>query len=115
MQEIQQSPLAHAPLWAGIALAGFGSLLSMVKAVMTPEGVSGGLVAAGGVAVVVYGLYSGAQSKAAKRAEDERDRAMAKRDKAVEELETAKVELYQLRAQRAYCEKHHDQPATRPA
>ena len=82
---------------------------------MTPEGISGGLVAAGGIAVVIYGLYSGAQSKAAKRAEDERDRALTKRDKVIEELEVAKVELYQLRAYKAYCEKHHDPITPRPS
>ncbi len=104
-----ESSGSQLPLWIGTGLAGIGAAIPPLKAVMTAERVSGGLVAAGGIAVVVYGLWSGARERVVRKAREERD-------KAIEELEKQNVELYRLRAKVAYYEQNHERVSPpRPA
>lgn len=94
MDEFLSGKLSDVPLWGGIALASIGSLFGA----MTAEGVSGGMVAAGGVAVVAYGLWSASRDRATKRAFEREQLAYDRLDETIAELEACKLSKIQLQA-----------------
>lgn len=78
----------QAMLWGGSLTAGIGGLFSAISA----EGVSGGLVTAGGIAVVAYGLVSAGRDRATKRAFEREQQAYDRLDAEIMEHQKCKAE-----------------------
>lgn len=79
-------------LWHGIMLAGIGSLIAAI----TAEGLSGTLVAAGGIAIVAYGLWSAGRDKVVQGAlkrESDADRRLTHALSELEQCQTDRIKL----------------------
>lgn len=88
---------------AGAILSGVSiglGAVGTVIATLTAEGLSSLVVAGGGVAVVVYGVYCSGRDKRTRTAERERDEAL-------QAMADVRVELFDLRAWKRRCEKNH--------
>ena len=81
-------------VWGGITLAGIGSILATI----TGEGLSGTLVAVGGVAVVAYGVWSAMREKIVKDAMTREEAAHERAGKTLVDLEDCRATVARLKA-----------------
>ena len=93
-------------LWHGIILAGIGSIIAAI----TAEGLSGTLVAAGGIAIVAYGLWSAGRDKVVQGALRRESDADKRLDYALADLESCQTDRARLRVRIAELEAgNHEQ------